>query len=203
MYNLKQDELDKLLSQHWIYVNSLGEIGTKFQINKFNLSKLKIMNTSLTDSVITESIFNDNKFENVEIFDANLCGCEFNNMVFLNINFVKTDLSYCIFNNCKFINTKFKRCETYETIVEYSQFMSCDLYDTFSYSLLKNIIFCDMELRHMDFYNVIIDNIKLKNIEEFDVNKAVISLNIGDFENKKLIKGEDAIEYFQKNCIYE
>ena len=203
MYNLNQDEFSKLLSQHQSYVNSLGETGTKVQINKFNLSKLKIKNTTLTDSFITESIFYDNQFENVEIFDANLCGCEFNNVVFFNSNFVKTDLSYSIFKNCKFINTKLIRCETDQTIFEYTQFMSCVLEDIFSYSSLKNILFCDMDLKHLEFYNVIIDNIKFKNIEEFDVNKAVISLNTGNFKNENIIKGENAVEYFQKSCVYD
>lgn len=91
MYNLKQDEFDKLLRQHQIYVNSLGKAGRKIKINNYNIRKLKIENTSLTDSFITGSIFYDDQFENVEIFDANLCGCEFKNVVFQNTNFVKTD----------------------------------------------------------------------------------------------------------------
>ena len=49
---------------------------------------------------ITESAFYNNQFENVEIFDANLCGCEFNNVGFLNVDLVKTDLSYCLFSVC-------------------------------------------------------------------------------------------------------
>lgn len=203
MYNLNQDEFNELLSQHQLYVNSLGEIGTKIQINNFNLSKLNIRNTTLTDSFITESIFYDNRFENVEIFDANLCGCEFNHVAFLNVDFVKTDLSYCLFKNCKFINSKIKRCETNETSFKDTQFISCDLYDTFSYALLKNILFCDMNLKYLDFYNVIIDNIKLKSVKEFDINKAVVSINIGDFENEKIMTEKKAIEYFQKNCVYE
>lgn len=48
---------------------------------------------------------------------------------------------------------------------------------------------------------MIIDNIKLINIEDFDVNETVKSLNIGDFENKKIIRGEDSIEYFQKIVV--
>lgn len=203
MYYLKQDEFSTLLSQHQLYVNSLGEKGTKIQINKFNLSKFEIKNTSLTDSFITESILSDNQIENVEIFDAKLCGCQFNNVKFLNIDFVKTDLSYCIFNNCKFINTKLKRCDTNETIFKNSQFISCDLYDIFSYSLLKNIIFCDMDLRYLDFYQVIIENIKLKSVKGFEVDKAVISLNVGNFKNENIITGANAIEYFQNNCTYE
>ncbi len=203
MYYFKEDEFNKLLSQHQLYANSLGERGKRIQINNFNLSKWNIRNTTLTDAFITESAFYDNQFENVEIFDANLCGCEFNNVGFLNVDLVKTDLSYCLFKNCRFINTKIKCCETNETSFEATQFISCDLYDTFSYALLKNILFCDMNLKDLDFYNVIINDIKIKNVKEFDVNKAVVSLNIGDFKSKNIITQGKAIEYFQKNCIYQ
>ena len=43
MYDLNQDEFNKLLGQHQFYVNSLGETGTKIQINKFNLYKLEFI----------------------------------------------------------------------------------------------------------------------------------------------------------------
>ena len=203
MYNLKQDEFNELLRQHQVYVNSLNEYGVKIQINKCDLIKLEIKNISLTDSFITESRFQDNHFENIEIFDANLCGCKFDHVTFLNVNFVKTDLSYCLFRNCKFINTKLKRCETTDSSFEYTQFISCDLYDSFSYSSLKKVLFCDMSLKNLDFYKTIISNIKLKNVEENKKKKSIISLNIGDFKNENIIVGEEAIEYFQKNCIYE
>lgn len=203
MYKLSQDEFDKLSDQHQFYVESLGKTGRKIQINKFDLRKLKIKNLSLTDSFITESIFCDNIFENVEIFDANLCGCKFDNMTFLNVNIVKTNLSYCLFKNCKFINTKIKRCETNESLFENTQFVSCDLYDIFSYSSLKNILFSKMSLKHLDFYGTIVNNIVLKDVREFDINRAVISLNTGDFRNEIIIKGIEAVNYFAKMCMYE
>lgn len=203
MYKLSQDEFDKLSDQHQFYVESLGKTGRKIQINKFDLRKLKIKNLSLTDSFITESIFCGNIFENVEIFDANLCGCKFDNMTFLNVNIVKTNLSYCLFKNCKFINTKIKRCETNESLFENTQFVSCDLYDIFSYSSLKNILFSKMSLKHLDFYGTIVNNIVLKDVREFDINRAVISLNTGDFRNEIIIKGIEAVNYFAKMCMYE
>jgi uncharacterized protein YjbI with pentapeptide repeats len=203
MYKLSQDEFDKLSDQHQFYVESLGKTGRKIQINKFDLRKLKIKNLSLTDSFITESIFCGNIFENVEVFDANLCGCEFDNMTFLNVNIVKTNLSYCLFKNCKFINTKIKCCETNESSFENTQFVSCDLYDIFSYSSLKNILFSQMSLKHLDFYGVMVNNIVLKDIKGFDINEAVISINTGNFKNEIMIKGIDAVNYFTKMCTYE
>lgn len=98
-------------------------------------------------------------------------------MTFLNVNIVKTNLSYCLFKNCKFINTKIKCCETNESSFENTQFVSCDLYDIFSYSSLKNILFSQMSLKHLDFYGVMVNNIVLKDIKGFDINEAVISIN--------------------------
>lgn len=197
------EEWNLLLSQHQPYVNSFGETGMQIRINQFDLSNIGIKNTSLTDSFITESVFRDNRFENVEIFDAKLCGCEFKNVMFSNINFVKTDLSFCVFVNCKFIDTKLKRCETNETIFADTQFISCDLFDVFSFSLLKNILFCDMDLRYLDFYQVMAEHITFRNIKGFNVDKAVISLNAGNFRNENIITGENAVEYFRKCCSFE
>lgn len=202
MHKIIQEEFDNILSNHQIYVKSLSKDGIKIQLNKYGLSKKEIKDVTLTDSFITESTFDDNYLHKVEIFDANLCGCIFNNVIFDSVYFVKTDLSYCIFNNCKFINSKIKRCESNETIFENTNFRCCDIYDSFSYSALKNIVFCDMNMRDIEFYKTILYQIRLINIKEFDMIKSIISLNIGDFKNKEIITGEKAIEYFKKICIW-
>ena len=98
MFDLNQDEFDKLSDQHQLFANSLGESGVKINLNSYNLEKLVIEDISLTDSFITESIFYDVFFNNVEIFDATMCGCKFENVIFERVNFVKTDLSFCFFN---------------------------------------------------------------------------------------------------------
>lgn len=203
MYKINQAEFDDILSNHQLYVNSLSKDGIKIQLNKYDLSKYEIKDVTLTDSFITESTFNKNHLYNVEIFDANLCGCHFNNVIFNSVNFVKTDLSYCIFSNCKFINSKIKRCETNETIFENTKFDSCEIYDSFSYSALKDILFCDMNMKDIEFYKTIVYQVSLMNVEEFDMKKSIISLNIGNFKNKKIITGEKAVEYFQKVCIWK
>lgn len=198
MFDLNQDEFDKLSDQHQLFANSLGESGVKINLNSYNLEKLVVEDVSLTDSFITESIFQDNFFNNVEIFDAALCGCKFENVTFERVNFVKTDLSFCFFKDCKFINSKLKCCETYRTVFEDVQFRSCDLYDIFSYAKLKNVVFSNMDLEKITLYETVVHDIKLINVRNLNIKSTILSLNIGDFENENILMGEDAIEYFQK-----
>lgn len=68
---------------------------------------------------------------------------------------------------------------------------------------LKNILFSQMSLKHLDFYGVMVNNIVLKDIKGFDINEAVISINTGNFKNEIMIKGIDAVNYFTKMCTYE
>lgn len=40
MFDLNQDEFDKLSDQHQLFANSLGESGVKINLNSYNLEKL-------------------------------------------------------------------------------------------------------------------------------------------------------------------
>ena len=75
------------------------------------------------------------------------------------------------------------------------------MYDIFSYAELKNAVFSDMDLEKITLYETVVHGIKLINIRNLNIKTAILSLNIGDFKNENIVMGEDAIEYFQKNCL--
>lgn len=58
-------------------------------------------------------------------------------------------------------------------------------------------------MKDIEFYKTIVYQVSLMNVEEFDMKKSIISLNIGNFKNKEIITGEKAVEYFQKVCIWK
>ncbi|WP_019533952.1 pentapeptide repeat-containing protein [Paenibacillus ginsengihumi] len=202
MIKISQSELNERLANHQHFINSKGEKGEKIILDEMDFSDRSFFGATCTGVHITSSLFQNCVFENVEFYDCYLCDCRFENVTFENVNIVKANLSYSTFDQCEFHNSKIWRCDTIETEYSNSSFHHCALYDCFAYSSLRNMTFHHIDFEDLSFYCAIVKNIHFANVIHFDEREVGNKLNLGSFDEEKIVTDEEAIRHLRSQSVW-
>lgn len=200
MKKIEQKELDLLINNHNLYMNSIHKNNTEGKrliLDAIDFSNNNLSQLNFVDVFITDSIFENLIFKNTNFGGAKLYGCKFNNISFKNVNFGKTELDYSIIINSTLDNCTLIKVSSNETFFENLCFQNCKLGDVFSNSVIKNILFEECIFNGVEFWECIINNITFKK-SEFKITDNIKNINKGSLEQPIIINGDEAINYFKE-----
>lgn len=89
---ITQEELDRLLELHKLWLQSDYKEGSKLIISFLDLSDLNLSNRSFVQSSIKECNLSNSDLSNSDFSNADLTGCDFTHTNTLNTNFTNTKL---------------------------------------------------------------------------------------------------------------
>lgn len=135
-----------------------------------------ISNKNIDYNKFVNCDFTNIKFENCTFFGCRFENCKFNNIHFVYCNFEdeeKTIVSFkenCVFENCNFYKTNMKNIVFEDTNFEGTKFSLSSLRNSiFSQCFIKDIIFCDCDLKSMKTINT---DINILNFEDEFASKV-------------------------------
>lgn len=204
MKKINQKELDILIQNHNLYLNTLidqDKKGQKLILDEVDFTDNDLSNLNFVETYITSSLFKGNVFKNTNFGGAELYDCIFKDIVFEKCNLGKTIFNYAVLTNSKFSNCNLINLETLETQFEDLSFEKCVVNSAFSNCIVKNVIFEECSFVSTEFWQCIIESLKFSFIKkELDIPKLIKEINIGTIERPTFINGDKAVEYFRSKC---
>ncbi len=205
MKKIHQTELNSLIQNHNIYIETLTDIkkrGKKLVLDEVDFTDNDLSSLNFADTYITSSLFKSHIFKSNNFGDAKLYDCTFENVIFENCNLGKTIFDYSQITKSKFYMCNLLNLETIETCFEEILLNKCLINDAFSYCSIKRIEFIECTFSSTEFWQCIIKNMRIfTKDKKCDIKKCIKEINIGTIERPIIIKGETAIKYFENNCV--
>ena len=140
MKKIHQTELNSLIQNHNIYIETLTDIkkrGKKLVLDEVDFTDNDLSSLNFADTYITSSLFKSHIFKSNNFGDAKLYDCTFENVIFENCNLGKTIFDYSQITKSKFYMCNLLNLETIETCFEEILLNKCLINDAFSYCSIK------------------------------------------------------------------
>lgn len=205
MKKINQTELNMLIQNHNLYLNTLTDQNKKGQrliLDEVDFTDNDLSNLDFVETYITSSLFKSNVFNNTNFGGAELYDCIFKDIIFQNCNFGKTTFDYAMLIDSKLINCNLINLETLETQFEKLLFKNCIINSAFSNCIVKNVDFVECRFVSTEFWQCVIESLKFSSKKkDLDLIKLIKEINTGTIERPTFINGEEAVEYFKSKSI--
>lgn len=187
--------------EHERWLQTLGKEGEKLVLDEKDLRGIVLDEEKYEQAYLTDCIFDYRNMKSYSFYLAKLLSTSFKNCYFENNDFTKADLSYTNFSNSTFYEVRMNKCDCIETDFCNVHIENSNMQDSFFESAdFRNATLNNVNISFSNFEEILVKGMILNNIEGFD--KIVnLSINIADFDNPTILKGEDAIIWLKNNSF--
>lgn len=194
-------EIKKDFQEHEMWINTLGKEGVKLVLDEIDLRSIVLDEEKYEQAYLANCIFDARNLKGNSFYLTKLFSTSFKNCILENIDFTKADLSYVDFSNATLFDVKLNKCDCIETNFRNAHIENANMQDSlFDSSDFRNATLSNVILSFSNFEEILVNGMTLNNVKGFD--KIIdISINITDFDNPIILKGEEAIYWLRNNAL--